>query len=98
MRCTGWLRWRCTIGCESVYRVPPSLPARAEDFGELLLDRFVFHGPIPLLQGERGQCRMAGCAPFVWRDHQLQVGDALRRNRPCLALKGRAWWAKIILL
>src|SRR5215217_1340070 len=51
-----------------------------------------------LLQGERGQCSMTGCAPFVRRDHQLQVGDALCRNRPYLALKRRTWWTESVLL
>src|SRR5215475_14903752 len=51
-----------------------------------------------VLQGECGQCRMTGCAPFVRRDHQLQVRDAFRRNRPCLALKRGARWTEGILL
>jgi hypothetical protein len=51
-----------------------------------------------LLYGECGQCRMAGCAPFVRCNDQLQVGDALRWNGPLLTLKRRAWWAEIILL
>jgi hypothetical protein len=51
-----------------------------------------------LLQSERGQCSMTGCAPFVRRDHQSKVGDALRRNRPCLALKRRARWTEVVLL
>src|SRR4029450_1792859 len=41
---------------------------------------------------------MTGYPPFVRRDHQLQVGDALRWNRPLLALKRRAWWTEGILL
>src|SRR4029450_2764852 len=51
-----------------------------------------------LLQGECGQCRMTGCAPFVWRDHQLQVRDAFRRYGPYLALKRGARWTEGILL
>src|SRR4029434_2654795 len=41
---------------------------------------------------------MTVCAPFVRRDHQLQVGDTLRRNRPCLAFKRCAWWTEGVLL
>src|SRR5262249_20468297 len=72
--------------------------ARPEDFGELFLNRFAPYSPIHLLQGERGQCRMTGCAPFVWRDHQLQVRDAFRRYGPYLALKRGARWTEGILL
>src|SRR5260370_42390537 len=59
---------------------------------------FTPEGAMRLLQGERGQCSMTGCAPFVRPDLQLQMGDALRRNRPFLTLKRRAWWTKGILL
>src|SRR5262245_30522735 len=41
---------------------------------------------------------MAACPPFVRRDHQLQMGDPFRWNRPLFALKGRAWWTEGILL
>jgi hypothetical protein len=51
-----------------------------------------------LLEGERGQCSMAGCAPFVRRDNELQVGNALHRDCPILTLKRRAWGTKGILL
>src|SRR5262249_23997555 len=54
--------------------------------------------PEVLLQAECGQRRMAGGAPLVRRDHQLQVRDALRRNRPCLALKRRARGTEVVLL
>src|SRR5215510_16101894 len=41
---------------------------------------------------------MTGSPPFGRRDHQLQVSDTLRWNRPLFALKRCAWRTEGILL